>query len=172
MAILEILEYPDSRLRTKAKEILLEEFNDALQKQIDDMFETMYDAPGIGLAATQVDFHKRLFIIDLSEDKSEPLVFINPEILEKRDLSLNEEGCLSFPGIYAKVERAQGIKIKALDRHGEPFEIDTDEFLAIAIQHEHDHIEGKVFVDYLSPLKQRRIRSMLEKQQKKKLRAG
>ncbi len=172
MAILEILEYPDPRLKTQAKEILPEEFNDALQKQIDDMFETMYAAPGIGLAATQVDYHKRLFIIDLSEDKSEPLVFINPKIVEKRDLVTNEEGCLSFPSIYTKVERAKGIKVQALDRHGKPFEIDTDEFLAIAIQHEHDHIEGIVFVDYLSPLKQRRIRSMLEKQQKKKLRAG
>ncbi len=172
MAILEILEYPDSRLRTKAKEILPEEFDAALQKQIDDMFETMYEAPGIGLAATQVDFHKRLFIIDISEDKSEPLVFINPEIVEKRDIETNEEGCLSFPGVYAKVERAKGVKVKALDRDGKPFEIDTDEFLAIVIQHENDHINGKVFVDYLSPLKQKRIRTMLEKQQKKKLRAG
>ncbi|NVJ65786.1 MAG: peptide deformylase [Gammaproteobacteria bacterium] len=172
MAILEILEYPDPRLRTKAKEILPEEFDDALQKQIDDMFETMYAAPGIGLAATQVDYHKRLFIIDISEDKSEPWVFINPEIVEKRDIQTNEEGCLSFPGVYAKVDRAKGVKVKALDRNGEPFEIDNDEFLAIVIQHENDHIDGKVFVDYLSPLKQRRIRNMLEKQQKKKLRAG
>ncbi len=172
MAILEILEYPDPRLRTKAQEIQPEDFTEALQQQIDDMFETMYAAPGIGLAATQVNYHKRLFVIDISEDKSEPLVFINPEILEKRDLETNEEGCLSFPGVYAKVERAKGIKVKALDRHGEPFEIDTDEFLAIVIQHENDHINGKVFVDYLSPLKQRRIRSMLEKQQKKRQKAG
>lgn len=169
MAILEILEFPDPRLRTKAEPIV--EFDEALQQQIDDMFETMYAAPGIGLAATQVNYHKRLFIIDVSEDKSEPLVFINPEILEKRDLNTNEEGCLSFPDVYAKVERAKGVKVKALDRHGKPFEIDTDEFLAIVIQHEYDHIEGKVFVDYLSPLKQRRIKAQLEKQQKKKAKA-
>lgn len=169
MAILEILEFPDPRLRTKAEPIV--EFDEALQQQIDDMFETMYAAPGIGLAATQVNYHKRLFIIDVSEDKSEPLVFINPEILEKRDLNTNEEGCLSFPDVYVKVERAKGVKVKALDRHGKPFEIDTDEFLAIVIQHEYDHIEGKVFVDYLSPLKQRRIKAQLEKQQKKKAKA-
>lgn len=166
MAVLEILEYPDPRLRTKAKDI--NEFDDALQKQIDDMFETMYAAPGIGLAATQVNYHKRLFIIDISEDKSEPWVFINPEIIEKRGVEEGEEGCLSFPGVYAKVERASGVTVKALDRHGKPFEVVNDEFLAIVIQHENDHIEGKVFVDYLSPLKRNRIRKMLEKQKRQK----
>ncbi|WP_251358446.1 peptide deformylase [Kangiella sp. TOML190] len=172
MAILEILEYPDPRLRTKAKEITEADFTPALQTQIDNMFETMYEAPGIGLAATQVDFHKRLFVIDVSEDKSEPLVFINPEIVEKRGQEVMEEGCLSFPGVYAKVERANEIVVKALDRNGEAFELDTGDLLAVCIQHELDHINGKVFVDYLSPLKQRRIRAMLEKQQKKKLKAG
>lgn len=165
MAILEILEYPDPRLRTKAEPVTL--FDEVLQQQIDDMFETMYAAPGIGLAATQVNYHKQLFVIDVSEDKSEPLVFINPQFVEKRGIEVNEEGCLSFPGVYAKVERASGVTVKALDRHGNPFEINTDDFLAIVIQHENDHIEGKVFVDYLSPLKRNRIRKMLEKQKKK-----
>lgn len=164
MAILEILEFPDPRLRTKAKPVT--DFGEELQQQIDDMFETMYAAPGIGLAATQVNIHKQFFVIDVSEDKSEPLVFINPEIVEKRGIEEMEEGCLSFPGVYAKVQRANEIVVKALDRHGKPFEIDTGELLAVCIQHENDHIEGKLFVDYLSPLKRNRIRKMLEKQQK------
>ncbi|NVK21699.1 MAG: peptide deformylase [Kangiellaceae bacterium] len=165
MAILEILEFPDPRLRTKAQPVT--DFGDELQQQIDDMFQTMYDAPGVGLAATQVNIHKRLFVIDASEDKSDPRVFVNPEIVEKRGIEEMEEGCLSFPGVYAKVQRADEVVVKAQDRHGNPFELDTGDFLAVVIQHEYDHIEGKLFVDYLSPLKRNRIRKMLEKQQKK-----
>lgn len=164
MAILEILEFPDPRLRTKAEKVT--DFGDELQKQIDDMFETMYEAPGIGLAATQVNIHKRFFVIDVSEDKSEPLVFINPEFVEKRGVEEMEEGCLSFPGVYAKVQRANEVVVKAQDRHGEEFTLDTGDLLAVCIQHEYDHIEGKLFVDYLSPLKRNRIRKMLEKQQR------
>lgn len=164
MPILEILEYPDPRLRTKAKPIT--DFGNALQKQIDDMFETMYAAPGIGLAGAQVDIHKQLFVIDVSEDKAEPLVFINPEIVELRGVEQMEEGCLSFPGIYAKVERADEVTIKALDRNGEEFTLDADGLLAVCIQHELDHIQGKLFVDYLSPLKRNRIKKKLEKEHK------
>jgi peptide deformylase len=161
MSKLEILEFPDPRLRTKAQPVTV--FDAALQAQIDDMFDTMYAAPGIGLAATQVNIHKRLFVIDVSEDKSQPLVFINPEFIDKRGIEEMEEGCLSFPGVYAKVQRANEVTIRALDRHGQPFELDTGELLAVCIQHEYDHIEGKLFVDYLSPLKRERIRKQLEK---------
>jgi len=164
MALLTILEYPDPRLRTQAKPV--EQLDDALQKQIDDMFETMYAAPGIGLAATQVNYHKQLFIVDLSEDKSAPMVFINPEITDKRGVEEMEEGCLSFPGVYAKVERANEVTIKALDRNGKAFTLDADGLLAVCIQHEMDHLQGKLFVDYLSPLKRERIRKKLEKEQK------
>ncbi len=164
MPILEILEYPDPRLRTKAQPI--DDFGPALQQQIDDMFETMYQAPGIGLAATQVDFHKQLIVIDVSNDQDSPLVLINPEIVEKRGVEEREEGCLSFPGVYAKVERADEIRVKALDREGKPFELDADELLAVCIQHEIDHIEGRLFVDYLSPLKRERIKKKLKKIQK------
>ncbi len=168
MPILEILEYPDQRLRTKAQPI--SEFNDALQTEIDNMFATMYDAPGIGLAGAQVNIHKQLFVIDVSEDKSEPLVFINPEFVEKRGVEQMEEGCLSFPGVYAKVERADEVTIKALDRDGNEFTLDADGLLAVCIQHEFDHIQGKLFVDYLSPLKRERIRKKLEKEMKAKKR--
>lgn len=164
MSLLTILEYPDKRLRNPAKPV--EDFGDPLQKQIDDMFETMYAAPGIGLAATQVNIHKQLFVIDVSEDKDSPLVFINPEITELRGVEEMEEGCLSFPGVYAKVERADALTIKALDRNGELFEMDADGLLAVCIQHELDHTQGKLFVDYLSPLKRTRIRKKLEKEQK------
>jgi peptide deformylase len=164
MAKLDILEFPDTRLRTKAEPVT--DFGDEFQQQVDDMFETMYAAPGIGLAGAQVDYHKRLFVIDVSEDKSEPLVFANPEFIEKRGVEEMEEGCLSFPGVYAKVQRANEVVVKAQDRHGEEFEIDTGDLLAVCIQHEYDHIEGKLFVDYLSPLKRNRIRKMLEKQQR------
>ncbi|TQV71031.1 peptide deformylase [Aliikangiella marina] len=166
MSLLTILEYPDKRLRNQAKPV--EDFGDSLQKQIDDMFETMYAAPGIGLAATQVNIHKQLFVIDVSEDKDSPLVFINPEIVELRGVEEMEEGCLSFPGVYAKVERADELTIKALDRNGEPFQMDADGLLAVCIQHELDHTQGKLFVDYLSPLKRQRIRKKLEKEQKAK----
>ncbi|KFZ30895.1 peptide deformylase [Pseudidiomarina salinarum] len=162
MTKLTILEYPDERLRTMAQPI--EAVDDALRATIDDMFETMYDASGVGLAATQVDVHRRLFIADCSEDQSEPLVFINPEITEKSGEFANEEGCLSFPGVYAKVERASNIKVQAQDRHGETFTLNAEGLLAICIQHEIDHLNGKLFVDYLSPLKRDRIRKKLEKE--------
>ncbi len=165
MARLTILEYPDPRLRTKAATVT--DFGAELQQQIDDMFETMYAAPGIGLAATQVDIHKRLIVIDTSENHDQPLVLVNPEVIEKRGIEEMEEGCLSFPGVYAKVQRANEIKIRAQDRHGQSFEIDSGELLAVCIQHEMDHIEGKLFVDYLSPLKRDRIRKQLEKKQRR-----
>lgn len=161
MSKLEILEFPDPRLRTKAQPVT--DFGDALQRQIDDMLETMYAAPGIGLAATQVNIHKRLFVIDVSEENNQPLVFINPEFVAQRGVEEMEEGCLSFPGVYAKVQRANEVHIRALDRHGQAFEIDAGDLLAVCIQHEFDHIEGKLFVDYLSPLKRERIRKQLEK---------
>jgi peptide deformylase len=164
MAHLTILHFPDERLRTVAKPV--EKVDDALRRFIDDMFETMYDAPGIGLAATQVDFHKRLIVIDVSEEKNEPLVLINPEILEKEGVEEMDEGCLSVPGIYEKVERADRVKIRALDRNGETFELEADGLLAVCIQHEMDHLEGKLFVDYLSGLKRQRIKKKLEKQRR------
>lgn len=164
MSHLTILHFPDERLRTVAKPV--EKIDDALRSFIDDMFETMYDAPGIGLAATQVDLHRRLIVIDVSEEKSEPLVLINPEILDKQGVEEMDEGCLSVPGIYEKVERADRVRIRALDRHGEPFELEADGLLAVCIQHEIDHLDGKLFVDYLSGLKQQRIRKKLEKQRR------
>ena len=164
MAILQILEYPDPRLRTKATAIT--DFGAELQAQIDNMFETMYEAPGIGLAATQVDFHKQLFVLDTSENKDDPLVFINPEITELRGVEEMEEGCLSFPGVYVKVERADSVTIKALDRGGKAFTMDADELKAVCMQHELDHLQGKLFVDYLSALKRNRIRKKLLKEQK------
>jgi len=170
MALLKILEYPDPRLRTKAEPVL--DFGEKLQTQIDNMFETMYSAPGIGLAATQVDFHQQIFVIDVSEKKDTPLVFINPEIVELRGVEEMEEGCLSFPGIYAKVERADALTIKALDREGKEFQMDADELLAVCIQHELDHLKGKLFVDYLSAMKRNRIRKKLEKEHKAKSSTG
>ncbi|RUO23155.1 peptide deformylase [Aliidiomarina iranensis] len=162
MAKMTILKYPDERLRTVAKPV--ESVDDALRETIDNMFETMYSSQGVGLAATQVDVHKRLFVADCSENGKEPLVFINPEIIERNGLFENEEGCLSFPNVYAKVERAGTIKVRALDREGEIFEREADGLLAICIQHELDHLNGKLFVDYLSPLKRDRIRKKLEKE--------
>ena len=164
MAKLNILNYPDERLRIKAKPV--EQFDARLHQQIDDMFETMYAAPGIGLAATQVDFHQRLIVIDVSEDKSQPLVLINPEITEKDGIQQIDEGCLSVPGIYEPVERAEHIRLKARDKHGEVFEMEAEGLLAVCIQHEMDHLEGKLFVEYLSQLKRQRIRKKLEKQQR------
>jgi peptide deformylase len=166
MPILEILEYPDPRLRTKATPI--SNFGESLQQQINSMFETMYAAPGIGLAATQVDYHKQLFVLDTSENKDSPLVFINPEITELRGVEEMEEGCLSFPGVYVTVERAVSLTVKALDREGNEFMMDADELLAVCVQHEFDHIQGKLFVDYLSTLKRNRIRKKLLKEQKEK----
>lgn len=162
MPKLQILTFPDPRLRLKAQPV--SEVNDAVRRMVDDMFETMYAAPGIGLASTQVNIQKQIIVIDVSEDKSEPLVLINPEVLEKRGIEQMEEGCLSFPDVYAQVERANEIRIRALDRDGKAFELDTGGLLAVCIQHELDHLEGKLFVDYLSPLKRERIRKKLEKE--------
>lgn len=165
MALLEILEFPDPRLRTKAETV--KAVDDNLRQIIDDMFETMYDAPGIGLAATQVNVHKRIVVIDVSEDKSEPLVLINPEyeVLDQ-ELESCQEGCLSVPGFYEEVIRPRHIRLKALDRDGTPYELEAEDLLAVCIQHEIDHLNGKLFVDYLSPLKRNRIRKKLEKQQR------
>ena len=162
MAKLEILEFPDPRLRTVAKPV--EKVDDELRKLIDDMIETMYDASGIGLAATQVNVHQRLIVMDLSEDQSQPRVFINPEITPLTDeVAPYEEGCLSVPGFYEKVQRPARVRIKALDRDGNTFEEEADELLATCIQHEIDHLDGKLFVDYVSRLKRDRIKKKLEK---------
>jgi len=162
MPLLTILHFPDERLRTVAKPV--ERVDERLRKFIDNMFETMYEAPGIGLAATQVDFHQRLIVIDVSEEKNQPLVFINPEILERDGVEEMDEGCLSVPGIYERVQRADRVKVRALDRNGEPFELSADGLLAVCIQHEIDHLDGKLFVDYLSSLKRQRIKKKFEKQ--------
>jgi peptide deformylase len=162
MALLNILEFPDPRLRNKA--VPIEQVDGEIQKLADDMLETMYDAPGIGLAATQVNVAKRLVVIDVSEEKNNPLVFINPEIEVIGDgFEEMDEGCLSVPGIYETVQRPDHIRVRALDRNGKPFEIEDDGMLAVCIQHEIDHLDGKLFVDYLSPLKRQRIRKKLEK---------
>ena len=164
MTPLSILEFPDPRLRTKAQpvdpaRIAAPEF----QARLDDMFHTMYEAPGIGLAASQVDDHRRFMVIDISEEKDQPLVFVNPEITVADGHQVYQEGCLSVPGILADVTRANQITVKAWGRDGQPFELQTDGLLAICIQHEMDHLEGKLFVDYLSPLKRDRVRKTLEK---------
>jgi peptide deformylase len=164
MALLPILEFPDPRLRTRAAPVA--EVDAGIRKLIDDMFETMYAAPGIGLAATQVNVHKRVLVVDISEDRSKPLALINPEIIALEGVEETEEGCLSVPGIYDKVTRAEKIRIRTLDRTGKQIEIDADGLLAVCIQHEMDHLEGKLFVDYLSELKRTRIRKKLEKERK------
>ncbi|MDR8525835.1 MULTISPECIES: peptide deformylase [Shewanella] len=161
MSLLKVLQFPDERLRTVAKPITV--FDDALQTQIDDMFETMYEEKGIGLAATQVNYHHQLIVMDLQDDVERPKVFINLEIIKKSGEFTNEEGCLSVPGVYAKVERAEFVTIKALDRFGKEFTLEADELFAICLQHELDHLSGKLFVDYLSPLKRQRIKQKLEK---------
>ena len=162
MAILDILEFPDSRLRTVAKPVA--RVDDSIRKLIDDMLETMYTAPGIGLAATQVNVHRRLMVIDVSDEKDQPLVFINPEItvLAGPDHE-HDEGCLSVPGFFETVSRPENILVNALDRDGKSFELHPTGLLAVCIQHELDHLNGKLFVDYISPLKRKRIRSKLEK---------
>lgn len=167
MSLLTILEYPDLRLRKRATPV--EVVDDSLRAFIDDMFETMYAAPGIGLAATQVDFHKRLLVMDVSDAKDQPLVFINPEIevLDPEPLGY-EEGCLSVPGYYDLVRRPRRIRVKALDRNGEPFELEAEGLLAVCVQHEVDHLDGKLFVDYLSILKRQRIKQKLQKEQKQR----
>ena len=164
MAKLTILEFPDPRLRTRAAEV--ETVDDGLRKLIDEMLETMYDAPGIGLAATQVDVHQRLLVADISADKTEPQVLINPVILEKDGVTVTEEGCLSVPGYYEEVERAEHIRVRFLDRNGKKEEMEVEGLLAVCIQHEIDHLEGKLFVDYLSEAKRMRIRKKLVKEQR------
>jgi peptide deformylase len=164
MALLSILHYPDPRLREVTSEV--EQVDDQIRTLIDDMLETMYDAPGIGLAAPQVNVHKRLIVIDISDDKSAPLALINPQIVTTEGSERTEEGCLSVPGIYEYVDRAERVRVKALDRDGKEQDFEADGLLAVCIQHEIDHLEGKIFVDYLSPLKQKRIRKKLDKQRR------
>lgn len=162
MAILSILEFPDPRLRTVATPVT--QVDSRIQQLVDDMLETMYDAPGIGLAATQVDVHERVIVIDTSESRSEPKVFINPEVeVLNPDLGDYDEGCLSVPGFFETIHRPKSIRVNALDREGEVFTEELDGLLAICLQHEMDHLQGKLFVDYLSPLKRQRIRGKLEK---------
>jgi len=163
--ILEILKYPDKRLRTVAKPV--ENVNNDIKKQVKDMFETMYDAPGIGLAATQVNFHQRLIVVDVSEECNEPICLINPEIIEKNGEIEWEEGCLSVPNYYESVKRANEIKVSALNELGQSFELEASEMLAVCIQHEMDHLNGILFVDHLSKLKQKRLKKKAEKQTKK-----
>ncbi|CAN7181816.1 peptide deformylase [Pseudoxanthomonas sp. LjRoot168] len=167
MALLPILEFPDPRLRTKAAPVDAGYVTTpAFQRLLDDMFETMYDAPGIGLAASQVDVHQRFMVIDISEEKNQPQVFINPELSDKAGEQVYQEGCLSVPGIFADVTRADEVTVRFLDRQGQPQELRADGLLAVCIQHEMDHLDGKLFVDYLSPLKREMVRKKLAKQRK------
>ena len=164
MALLNILHFPNEQLRTIAQPV--ETVNDEVRNLVDDMFETMYAAPGIGLAATQVNVHKRIIVIDISEEKDQPLCLINPEITERDGVQTYEEGCLSVPGFYEDVERASVITVKAINKDGKEFQLSTDGLLAICIQHEIDHLQGKLFVDYISEMKRSRIKKKLLKQQK------
>ena len=164
MALLDILHFPDPRLRIKAKPVPA--VTDATRRLIKDMLETMYAAPGIGLAATQVGVDERVIVVDVSEDSDEPQAFINPEILSQEGREVSQEGCLSVPGVYEDVERAERIRVRALDRHGKQLEFDADGLLAVCIQHEIDHLNGKLFVDYLSDLKRQRIRKRIEKEER------
>jgi len=164
MAILNILNYPDERLRIEASPV--ENVDGRIARLVDDMFETMYAAPGIGLAATQVNVHEQIIVMDVAENKSQPLTFINPEIIALDGVQAIDEGCLSVPGIYEPVERARHIQVRAIDKQGNPFEMEAEDLLAVCIQHEMDHLRGKLFVDYLSQLKRQRIRKKLQKQQK------
>jgi len=165
MAILDILQYPDPRLNTPARRV--EKLDAATRKLIDDLAETMYAAPGVGLAATQVDVHKQILVIDVSEDKSDLRVFVNPEITRREGVAVNQEGCLSVPGVYDNVERAESVTVTALDRNGARFTLNASGMLATCIQHEMDHLHGKIFIDYLSELKQNRVRAKLKKRQRK-----
>ena len=166
MARLNILEYPDPRLRTKAKQVI--RVDDRVRQLIDDLLETMYDAPGIGLAASQVDVHERIIVVDVSDQRDEPYAFINPTLELAGELVETEEGCLSLPGFYEVIERSERATVKALGRNGEAIEMATEGLLAVCIQHECDHLEGKLFVDYLSGLKRQRIRKKLEKQHRQR----
>ncbi|WP_313920351.1 peptide deformylase [Tahibacter sp.] len=164
MAKLTILEFPDPRLRTKAQPVT--DFGADLARLVADMFETMYEAPGIGLAATQVNVHRQLLVLDVSEDKNQPHVLCNPRVLAKDGIQTYQEGCLSVPGIFADVERANQITVEAEDIHGKTFSLQADGLLAVCIQHEMDHLAGRLFVDYLSPLKREMVRKKLEKQRR------
>lgn len=170
MALLPILRFPDPRLKKIAAPVT--KIDDSIRRLIADMAETMYEAPGIGLAATQVNVQKRIVVMDVSESKDRPLVFVNPSILEREGACESEEGCLSVPGYYERVERAARVRVSALDRRGEPFELEAEGLLAVCIQHEIDHLDGKLFVDYLSALKRDRIRKKLEKQARLEARAA
>ncbi len=161
MSILNILNFPDSRLRIKAKPVT--SFDAALRSLIDNMFETLYAAPGVGLAATQIDVHKRLLIVDVSEDQDDPHTFVNPRIVVRDGVSVHDEGCLSFPGIYEQVERASQVTVAAQDGYGQPFTLEADGLMAVCVQHEIDHLDGKLFVDYISALKRSRIRKKMLK---------
>ncbi|MDD1626848.1 MAG: peptide deformylase [Methylococcaceae bacterium] len=161
MSILTILEFPDERLRKKAA--VVKTVDDKIKRLVDDMLETMYQSHGVGLAATQIDVHQRVIVIDVSEEKDDPLFLINPEIFEKDGIKESEEGCLSVPGFFEKVTRAEHIRVKALNREGQSFEFEARDLLAVCVQHEMDHLNGKLFVDYISPLKRQRIKKKLEK---------
>ena len=161
LSILTILEFPDERLRKKAA--VVKTVDDKIKKLVDDMLDTMYQSHGVGLAATQVDVHQRVIVIDVSEEKDDPLFLINPEVIEKDGIKESEEGCLSVPGFFEKVNRAEHIKVKALNREGQSFEFEARDLLAVCVQHEMDHLNGKLFVDYISSLKRQRIKKKLEK---------
>jgi len=163
--LLPILCYPDSKLRTIAKPVVV--VDDVIKTQVKNMFETMYDAPGIGLAATQVDFHQRIIVIDVSDEQNQPLCLINPEIIEKSGEIEWEEGCLSVPDYYENVKRANDIRVRALNQNGKEFEMEASEILAVCIQHEIDHLNGILFVDYISKLKQKRLKEKANKKTKK-----
>jgi peptide deformylase len=165
MAMREILEYPDPRLRTVASPV--ERVDDAIRQLVDDLLETMYAAPGIGLAATQIDVHRRVLVLDISEEKNSPLILINPELADQTGKAIHDEGCLSVPEVYEPVERAETIRVRALGRDGEEFELQGEGLLAVCIQHEMDHLMGKLFVDYLSPLKRARLKKKVSKQRKR-----
>ncbi|MEI2415301.1 peptide deformylase [Orrella sp. JC864] len=170
MALLPILHYPDPRLHKKAKPVQV--VDDRIRQLVRDMAQTMYDAPGVGLAATQVDVHERVIVIDVTDDRSGLMVLINPEILSRsEERKVYEEGCLSVPGVYDEVERPSQIRVRALNENGEPYEFDADGLLAVCVQHEIDHLDGKVFVQYLSPLKQSRIKTRLKKAEREAARA-
>jgi peptide deformylase len=164
MAILDILHYPDKQLRTVAKPV--QKVDASIKSLVDDMFETMYEAPGIGLAATQVNVHQQVIVIDVSEEKDQPLCLINPEFISTEGIESCDEGCLSVPDVYETVERCEKVTVKALDQNGDEYTLQADELLAVCIQHEMDHLIGKLFVDYLSPLKQQRLKKRLLKQQR------
>ncbi|MBS0376714.1 MAG: peptide deformylase [Proteobacteria bacterium] len=166
MTRLTILEYPDPRLRTKAAPVAT--VDAGIRQLIDDLLETMYASKGVGLAATQVDRHVRVLVADVSEEKNQPLAFVNPEVLAREDVGTMQEGCLSVPGFWEDVDRAHKVRVRALGRDGKPFELDAEGLLAVCIQHEMDHLEGKLFVDYLSELKRTRIRKKLEKEQRQR----